>query len=48
MTDILIIIDKLEKIGAQAVKEELLKIGVIEEKIEKIEEFLNISGNTDE
>lgn len=48
MTDILIIIDKLEKIGAQAVKEELLKIDVIEEKIEKIEEFLNISGNTDE
>ena len=48
MTDILIIIDKLEKIGAQAVKEEHLKIDVIEEKIEKIEEFLNISGNTDE
>ena len=48
MTDILIIIDKLEKIGPQAVREELLKIGVTEEKIEKIEEFLNISGNTDE
>ncbi len=48
MTDILIIIDKLEKIGMDAVKEELTKIGVTTEKIEKIEEFFNISGTTDE
>ena len=48
MTDILIIIDKLEKIGMEAVKEELRKIDVKEENIEKIEEFLNISGTTDE
>lgn len=48
MTDILIIIDKLEKIGIEAVKEELRKIDVKEENIEKIEEFLNISGTTDE
>ncbi len=48
MTDILIIIDKLEKIGMEAVKEELRKIDVKQENIEKIEEFLNISGTTDE
>ncbi len=48
MTDILIIIDKLEKIGMEAVKEELFKLGLDNDKIEKIEEFLNISGTTDE
>lgn len=48
MTDILIIIDKLEKIGMEAVKEELSKLGLDNDKIEKIEEFLNISGTTDE
>lgn len=48
MTDILIIIDKLEKIGVDAVKEELRKIDIKEEKIEKIEEFLNIDGSTNE
>lgn len=48
MTDILIIIDKLEKIGMEAVKEELSKLGLDKDKIEKIEEFLNISGTTDE
>lgn len=48
MTDILIIIDKLEKIGMDAVKEELRKIELSEESITKIEEFLNISGTTDE
>ncbi len=48
MTDILIIIDKLEKIGINAVKEDLTKIGLTRESIEKIEEFFNISGTTDE
>ena len=48
MTDILIIIDKLEKIGIDSVKEELGKIGLENDKISKIEEFLNISGTTDE
>ena len=48
MTDILIIIDKLEKIGMNAVKEELKNIGLTDEKIEKIEDFLNIKGTTDE
>lgn len=48
MTDILIIIDKLEKIGMEAVKEELSKLGLDNNKIEKIEGFLNITGTTDE
>lgn len=48
MKDILIVIDKLEKIGMDAVKAELMDIGLTQEKIEKIEGFLNISGNNDE
>ena len=48
MKEILIIIDKLEKIGMDAVKEELVKIGVAEDKIQKIENFFNITGTTDE
>lgn len=48
MTEILIIIDKLEKIGIQAVKEELKNLGLTDENILKIEEFLNINGTTDE
>lgn len=48
MKDILIVIDKLEKIGMDAVKAELKDLGLTKEKIEKIEGFLNISGNNDE
>ncbi len=48
MTEILIIVDKLEKIGMDAVKEELKKLGLTDENILKIEEFLNINGTTDE
>ena len=48
MTEILIIVDKLEKIGMEAVKEELKNLGVTDENILKIEEFLNINGTTDE
>ena len=48
MTDILIIIDKLEKIGMEAVKKELSELNVSAENIKKIEDFLNISGTTDE
>ena len=48
MTDILIIIDKLEKIGMEAVKKELSSLNVSAENIKKIEDFLNISGTTDE
>ena len=48
MTDILIVIDKLEKIGMEAVKKELSSLNVSAENIKKIEDFLNISGTTDE
>lgn len=48
MKDILIVIDKLEKIGMDSVKAELKELGLTAEKIEKIEGFLNISGNNDE
>ena len=47
-TEILIIIDKLEKIGMEAVKEELSKLKLSEEKINKIEQFFKIEGTTDE
>ena len=47
-TEILIIIDKLEKIGMEAVKEELSKLELSEEKINKIEQFFKIEGTTDE
>ena len=47
-TEILIIIDKLEKIGMKAVKEELSKLELSEEKINKIEQFFKIEGTTDE
>ena len=48
MKDILIVIDKLEKIGMDSVKAELKELGLTAGKIEKIEGFLNISGNNDE
>ena len=48
MTDILIVIDKLEKIGMEAVKKELSELNLSAENIKKIEDFLNISGTTDE
>ena len=48
MKDILIVIDKLEKIGMDAVKEELAKLEVSNENIEKIESFIKITGTTDE
>ena len=46
----LVIIDKLDKIGMENVKEELRNIGVTEENVAKLEEFFNInkSGNNDE
>ena len=46
----LVIIDKLDKIGMENVKEELRNIGVTEENVTKLEEFFNInkSGNNDE
>ena len=47
-TQILRIIDKIEKIGKQAVIEELKKIDVSEDAIEKIIEFIEISGTSKE
>lgn len=46
--DILRIIDKIEKIGEEAVKEELQKIGVAEEALVTIMNFVAINGNVDE
>ena len=47
-SDILRIIDKIEKIGKEAVIEELEKIGVNKEQIQKIIEFIEIDGTSDE
>lgn len=47
-TDILRIIDKIDKIGKDAVIEELLKIEVEKNAIEKIMNFISISGSSDE
>lgn len=46
--EILRIIDKIEKIGKNAVIEDLEKIGVSKEAIEKIINFIEIDGTTDE
>ena len=48
ITDVLRIIDKLEKIGADGVRKELCEIGADEETIAKILSFVEISGTTDE
>ena len=47
-TDILRIIDKIEKIGKEAVIEELQKIEVPSDAINKIISFIEIDGTTDE
>ena len=47
-TEILRIIDKIEKIGKQAVKEELNKLGLEEVQVNQILEFIEIEGTTDE
>lgn len=46
--DIMRIIDKIDKIGDQAVMKELAKIEVPEESINKIMQFIKIDGTTDE
>lgn len=48
ITEILRIIDKLEKIGIDNVKEELLKLNIDNNSINKILEFINISGSNEE
>ena len=45
MTDITIAIDKLDKIGIEKVKEELLQKGLNEPQVNTIEEYLSIKGN---
>lgn len=47
-TKIMRIIDKLEKIGKENVKLELLKLNIEEENVIKILEFIFISGNNEE
>lgn len=46
--DILRIIDKIEKIGKEAVIEELEKLNIEDNKIEKIMKFIAIEGSNDE
>ena len=46
--DIMRIIDKIEKIGPENVKEELKALNIAEENIEKVMNFIKISGSTDE
>ena len=48
MIDITIAIDKLDKIGLEKVKEELLQRGLNNEQINIIKSYLNITGNNDE
>ena len=48
VTDILRIVDKIDKIGAENVKEELIKIGVSSEDADKILYFISINGSNDE
>lgn len=48
MTDITIAIDKLDKIGLEKVKEELLVRGLTPGQVTSIEQFLSISGNNAE
>ncbi|MDD7363842.1 MAG: histidine--tRNA ligase [Peptoniphilus sp.] len=47
-TDVLRTVDKLDKIGLEKVEEELLKLGLDEEKVEKIADFIAIDGTTEE
>lgn len=46
--DVLRNIDKLDKIGLEAVKEELSELGIADDKINTIIEFIQIKGSNDE
>lgn len=48
MVDITIAIDKLDKIGLEKVKEELVQRGMNNQQIAVIEQYLSISGSNDE
>ena len=47
-TEVLRIIDKLEKIGEENVRKELLEIGVSDTSVNKIISFISIDGDNDE
>lgn len=47
-TEILRTIDKLDKIGADAVVEELQKLELVQDSIDQIMKFISIDGTTDE
>ena len=47
-TKILRVIDKIDKIGEQTVKKELLTLNIPENKVDKILEFIQIQGTTEE
>ena len=47
-TDIMRIIDKIEKIGEDNVKLELLELGIVEKNVIEILKFISINGNNDE
>ena len=47
-TDVLRVIDKIEKIGEENVRKELADLGVSSEAIDKIISFISISGSNDE
>ncbi|HSQ34307.1 MAG TPA: HisS family protein, partial [Peptostreptococcaceae bacterium] len=46
--DVLRVIDKMDKIGVEAVKNELVEIGIDDSRVEKIIEFINITGSNEE
>ena len=48
ITDILRIIDKIDKIGVDNVKSELKELGINEQNIDSIIEFISIKGNNNE
>lgn len=48
MTDITVAIDKLDKIGIEKVKEELLQRGLKDEQVNMIETYLGITGTNEE
>ena len=48
IVDITVAIDKLDKIGVEAVNAELVERGLSAEQVEKLQPILNLSGSTDE
>ena len=46
--DIMRIIDKIEKIGVEKVKQELKELNIPEESVEQVIKFIRINGTTDE